>query len=133
MDKDEIQDDIRMNTNDIEIRPECIPSNQKISSVQENESKGTAIDHSIMNSECDENLLLDNSSTIANEVVSEQVPNMFSEQLPEIKSVFGSLLEQIWSGNWSTLKPIPFKDTLEIFHPQFRGAHQQDCQVDCRK
>ena len=122
-----------MNTNDIETHPTCLPSNQKLSLAEENESKDTAIDHTIMNSERDEHLLLDNSSTIANEVLSEQVADIFSEQLPEIKGVFGSLLEQIWSGNWSTLKPIPFKDTLEIFHPQFRGAHQQDCQVDCRK
>lgn len=49
--------------------------------------------------------------------------------LPEIKNGFGNLLEQVWSGEWSTLRPVSFKDKLEIFHPQFRGAHQQDCQV----
>ena len=53
----------------------------------------------------------------------------FEEKIPEIKTMFGSLLEQIWSGEWSSLRPTQFKDTLEIFHPQFRGAHQQDCQV----
>ena len=53
----------------------------------------------------------------------------FEEKIPEIKTMFGTLLEQIWSGEWSSLRPNQFKDTLEIFHPQFRGAHQQDCQV----
>ena len=53
----------------------------------------------------------------------------FEEKIPQIKTMFGSLLEQIWSGEWSSLRPTQFKDTLEIFHPQFRGAHQQDCQV----
>ena len=57
-------------------------------------------------------------------------PNQeFEEKIPEIKTMFGTLLEQIWSGEWSSLRPTQFKDTLEIFHPQFRGAHQQDCQV----
>ena len=106
------------------------PSNQKIALEDVNKSESTAIDHCITKAKCDENLLLDHSSSMANEALSEQAPNPFPEQIPEIKNVFGTLLEQIWSGNWSTLKPIPFKDTLEIFHPQFRGAHQQDCQVD---
>ena len=106
------------------------PSNQKIALGEENKSEATAIDHCIIKPESDENLLLDHSNSMTNEALSEPVPNAFPEQIPEIKNVFGTLLEQIWSGNWSTLKPIPFKDTLEIFHPQFRGAHQQDCQVD---
>ena len=67
----------------------------------------------------------DNASDNAKSV---EMLNTFPENIPEIKSVFGDLLEQVWSGKWSTVKPTPFKDTLEIFHPQFRGAHQQDCQ-----
>ena len=61
--------------------------------------------------------------------LSKEQAQVFEETIPQIKTMFGTLLEQIWSGEWSSLRPTPFKDTLEIFHPQFRGAHQQDCQV----
>ena len=47
MDNDVLQDEARMNTNDIETHPACIPSNQKLSLAEENESKDTAIDHTI--------------------------------------------------------------------------------------
>ena len=74
----------------------------------------------------DESMPLQDSNT---DGMSKEQAQIFEETIPEIKTMFGTLLEQIWSGEWSSLRPTPFKDTLEIFHPQFRGAHQQDCQV----
>ena len=79
-----------------------------------------------------DNLPLQDLSSIKNGAWSDEQAQLFAEKIPEIKTMFGSLLEQIWSGEWSSLRPTPFKDTLEIFHPQFRGAHQQDCQVQKR-
>ena len=77
----------------------------------------------------DENMPLEDLSTTKCDGVLIEQTQQFEENIPQIKTMFGNLLEQIWSGEWSSLRPTPFKDTLEIFHPQFRGAHQQDCQV----
>ena len=75
------------------------------------------------------NNLLTESTATSTEKASTEIENSSPYKIPEIRSMFDSLLKDVWSGEWSTLRPVPFKDTLEIFYPQFRGAHQQDCQV----
>jgi len=41
---------------------------------------------------------------------------------------FQPLLRDVWAGDYNLLKPMSFKETLSISHPQFAGAHQHDCQ-----
>ena len=41
---------------------------------------------------------------------------------------FQPLLRDVWAGDYNLLKPMSFKETLSIAHPQFAGAHQHDCQ-----
>ena len=106
--------------------PELFPS--KVSSLPLEKSKSeddTEICCDLI-TKADESMPLQDSNA---DGMSKKQAQLFEETIPEIKTMFGTLLEQIWSGEWSSLKPTPFKDTLEIFHPQFRGAHQQDCQV----
>ena len=45
-----------------------------------------------------------------------------------IVSNFQPLLRDVWSGDYSLLKPTSFKESLSTSHPQFAGAHQHDCQ-----
>ena len=41
---------------------------------------------------------------------------------------FQPLLRDVWAGDYNLLKPMSFKETLSMAHPQFAGAHQHDCQ-----
>ena len=41
---------------------------------------------------------------------------------------FGPLVQDVWAGEYSTLKPTNFKSSLEMNHPQFKGSVQHDCQ-----
>ena len=41
---------------------------------------------------------------------------------------FGPLVQDVWAGEYSTLKPSTFKSSLELNHPQFKGSIQHDCQ-----
>ena len=64
-------------------------------------------------------MYMNHLSNTKNDAWSDERAQSFVEKVPEIKTMFGSLLEQIWSGEWSSLRPTPFKDTLEIFHPKY--------------
>ncbi|XP_034941167.1 ubiquitin carboxyl-terminal hydrolase 10-like isoform X2 [Chelonus insularis] len=41
---------------------------------------------------------------------------------------FSSLLSKMWSGRYSVVKPIEFKQTLGAHHSQFKDYRQHDCQ-----
>lgn len=129
----ETQEDLVLNKTDGE---NCqLPSITQTTSdiYQETSKQNNAIDTTITN--CD--LLLDSKNdipvdelpTIGREILDIQLEEPSPQKLTAIRPKFGSLLTDVWSGEWTTLRPVPFKETLEIYHPQFRGAHQQDCQV----
>ena len=103
---------------------DSLPPHDKETSLEQNRHKDTAVTNCDLLLVCEENKIVDESKN-----PSSGVDNSSPYKIPELKYMFGSLLKEVWSGEWSTLRPVPFKDTLEIFHPQFRGAHQQDCQV----
>ena len=65
------------------------------------------------------------------EVCAQEAQEELLQHQTQIQSQFGPLMKDVWSGEWTSLKPLQFKEALEMHHPQFRGAHQQDCQVNC--
>ncbi|KAK2581563.1 hypothetical protein KPH14_005214 [Odynerus spinipes] len=53
------------------------------------------------------------------------------EKLPPPGSLmahFSGLLCKMWSGKYSVLKPTEFKQTLGVYHSQFKDYRQHDCQ-----
>ncbi|XP_011305765.1 ubiquitin carboxyl-terminal hydrolase 9 isoform X2 [Fopius arisanus] len=41
---------------------------------------------------------------------------------------FSSLLSKMWSGRYSVVRPVEFKQTLGAYHSQFKDYRQHDCQ-----
>lgn len=41
---------------------------------------------------------------------------------------FAGLLRLMWGGNYSFISPVPFREALLEFAPQFRGSEQHDSQ-----
>ncbi|XP_011499949.1 PREDICTED: uncharacterized protein LOC105363848 [Ceratosolen solmsi marchali] len=53
------------------------------------------------------------------------------EKLPPPGSLmanFSSLLSKMWSGKYNVLQPTEFKQTLGLYHSQFKDYRQHDCQ-----
>ncbi|KAK9497948.1 hypothetical protein O3M35_003843 [Rhynocoris fuscipes] len=46
----------------------------------------------------------------------------------EIARVYGELIQAIWSGNYATANPLPFKIQVGKFNPSFSGCQQHDSQ-----
>ena len=121
--------DTNLNRSREETDLHSLPPHDKPISLEQNRHQDTAVTNCDLHLVCEENKVLDESNAISKDAPSSGVDNSSPYKIPELRNMFGSLLKEVWSGEWSTLRPVPFKDTLEIFHPQFRGAHQQDCQV----
>ncbi|XP_073993837.1 ubiquitin carboxyl-terminal hydrolase 4-like isoform X2 [Rhodnius prolixus] len=46
----------------------------------------------------------------------------------EIARVYGELIQAMWSGNYATANPLPFKIQVGKFNPTFSGCQQHDSQ-----
>ncbi|XP_058798779.1 ubiquitin carboxyl-terminal hydrolase 4-like isoform X2 [Phymastichus coffea] len=54
-----------------------------------------------------------------------------SEKVPPPGSLmanFSALLSKMWSGKYNVLQPTEFKETLGVYHSQFKDYRQHDCQ-----
>ena len=46
------------------------------------------------------------------------------ENLHSLTDQFASLLQKMWSGNYSVLRPVEFKQALGSYYPQFKDFRQ---------
>ncbi|XP_074658140.1 uncharacterized protein LOC141911078 [Tubulanus polymorphus] len=68
------------------------------------------------------------NSTLVNYFLERYDDDDSADDSMTLTSRFSSLVNKMWSGQFSCIHPLFFKEMLAIYHPQFRNYRQHDCQ-----